>query len=271
MPKLAASTLFMFREADLLDRFALAASAGFQAVEIQVPYRETPEAIAQRLRDADVQAVLINTPVALAAVPGQESAFRDGMATALQYASALGCEQVLCLAGKTDAPTAESTFVANLRWAADAAASQGVRILLEPLNTVDNPGYFLTGAAQAHRIIDQVARDNVRLQYDIYHMQIMEGRLAETIRAHLGLIGHIQIAGLPGRQEPDAQQEINYPCLLSLIDDLAFDGWLGCEYRPRAGTLAGLGWARPYGITPRGVARGGEPIADPQTAKGTAQ
>ena len=249
MPRLATSLSSMFREAPLLDRFALAAAAGFRAVEIQAPYGEPAASLAARSRDAGLQAVLINTPVALAAVPGEERAFQAGMTTALDYAAALECAQVHCVAGRTDAAAAESTFVANVRWAADAAASRGVRILLEPLNTVDNPGYFLTRSAQARRIIDQVARDNVRMQYDIYHMQIMEGRLADTIRAQLDVIGHFQISGVPGRHEPDARQEINYPFLLALIDELGFDGWVGCEYRPRAGTLAGLEWARPYGVT----------------------
>ena len=121
--------------------------------------------------------------------------------------------------------------------------------MLEPLNTVDNPGYFLTGSTQARRIIDQVARANVRMQYDCYHMQIMEGRLADTIAAQFDVIGHFQISGVPGRHEPDAGQEINYPFILSLIDQLGFDGWVGCEYRPRDGTLAGLDWARSYGVT----------------------
>ena len=120
--------------------------------------------------------------------------------------------------------------------------------MLEPLNTIDNPGYFLTSSVQTRRIIDQVARPNVRMQYDCYHMQIMEGRLADTIAAQLDVIGHVQISGVPGRFEPDAEQEINYPYILSLLDELGFDGWVGCEYRPRAGTLAGLDWARPYGI-----------------------
>ena len=238
----------MFQEAALPDRFALAAAVGFRAVEIQAPYSEPAELLAERLHAADLEAVLINTPVALAAIPGEEDAFRAGMATALEYARRLDCRQIHCLAGRTDDPSAESTFVENVRWAADQAASQDVRIMLEPLNTIDNPGYFLTSSVQTRRIIDLVARPNVRMQYDCYHMQIMEGRLADTIAAQLDVIGHIQISGVPGRFEPDAEQEINYPYMLSLLDELGFDGWVGCEYRPRAGTLAGLDWARPYGI-----------------------
>ena len=238
----------MFQEAELPDRFALAAAAGFRAAEIQAPYSEPAARLAESLAQSGLRAVLINTPVALAAVPGQEQAFRDGFATALEYADALQCGQIHCLAGSTDDPRAETTFVDNVRWAADAAGAHGVRILLEPLNTFDNPGYFLTGSRQARRIIERVGRDNVRLQCDFYHLQIMEGRLAETLTAQFDVIGHIQISGVPGRHEPDARQEINYPFLLSLIDDLGFDGWVGCEYRPRGGTLAGLEWALPYGI-----------------------
>ena len=237
----------MFQEAALPDRFALAADAGFRAVEIQAPYSEPASLLAERIEAAQLRAVLINTPVALAAVPGEQAAFRAGMARALDYASALGCEQIHCLAGRTDDPAAESTFVDNVRWAADQAAAPGVRILLEPLNTVDNPGYFLTGSGQARRIIEQVRRDNVRLQCDFYHLQIMEGHLAETLSSQFDVIGHIQISGVPGRHEPDDRQEINYRFLLSMVDELGFDGWVGCEYRPRAGTLAGLEWARRYG------------------------
>ena len=239
----------MFNEVALTERFALAAAAGFRAVEIQTPYSEPADLLAERVDAAGVQVALINMPVAVAAIPGQEQVFREGLAKALAYAEALDCRRIHCLAGRTDDPAAESTFIDNVRWAADEAATQGVSIMLEPLNTVDNPGYFLTGSAQARRIIEWVGRGNVRMQYDIYHMQIMEGRLAESIAAHFDVIGHIQISGVPGRHEPDDQQEINYPYLLSLIDDIGYDGWVGCEYRPRAGTLEGLRWARSYGIT----------------------
>ena len=238
----------MFQEAPLLDRFALAADVGFQAVEIQAPYSEPASLLAARIAEANLQAVLLNTPVALAAVPGNQPAFREGMAKALDYATTLGCSQIHCLAGRSNDSSAESTFVHNLRWAADQAAADDIRILLEPLNTVDNPGYFLTGSAQARRIIEQVERDNVRLQCDFYHLQIMEGHLAQTLTDQLDLIAHIQISGVPGRHEPDGRQEINYPFLLSMVDQLGFEGWVGCEYRPRAGTREGLDWAQPYGL-----------------------
>ena len=193
-------------------------------------------------------ALINDDPSRWPAVPGEQCEFRRGMDAALEYASALNCGRIHCLAGRSNHPDAEAVFIDNLRWAADRAAEQDARIMLEPLNTTDNPGYFLTGSAQTRRIIERVGRENVRMQYDCYHMQIMEGNLADTIAAHLDLIGHVQISGVPGRHEPDGRQEINYPYVLSMIDELGFDGWVGCEYRPRNGTHAGLGWARAWGI-----------------------
>ena len=248
MPRFATSVAMMFTEVDLLDRFAEAARTGFQAVEVQQPYGESKENITDRIQRHNLTAALFNLPQALGAIPGQEAEFREALTLALEYAEAAGCRQLHCLAGATDDERAEATFVANLKWGAAQAAPLGVRLLLEPLNTQDNPGYFLTGSDQARRIIDQVNHDNVFLQYDFYHMQIMEGFLAETVKANVDIISHFQIGGVPGRHEPDDTQEINYPYLFDLIDDLGFDGWVGCEYRPRAGTVEGLAWARPYGI-----------------------
>lgn len=248
MPNLAASVTFLFKEVDLLDRFALAARVGFRAVEIQQPYAETAAAIARQVERNNLETVLLNLPDSGGAVPGQERAFRAALDKALQYADATGCHRLHCLAGATDAPEAESTFVNNLNWAAERAARTGVCLMLEPINTIDRPGYFLTTSAQARRILDAVEADNLALQLDLYHTQIMEGSLATTIEAQRDVIGHFQIAGVPGRAEPNAEQEINYPFLLSLIDRLGFDVWVGCEYWPRAGTAEGLGWARPYGI-----------------------
>jgi hydroxypyruvate isomerase len=248
MPKLAASVSWLYQEVDLLDRFELAARAGFRAVEIQQPYSEPASAIARELARHDLSAELLNLPAALAAIPGRESEFREALTRALEYADATGCPRLHCLAGRSDDPAAEATFIANLNRAATHVDRLGVRLMLEPLNTRDNPGYFLTGSAQARRIIDQVDGDHVALQFDFYHIQIMEGSLAETMRAQAEVIDHFQISGVPGRNEPDAQQEINYPYLLDLIDESPYEGWVGCEYRPRAGTVEGLGWARPYGI-----------------------
>ena len=250
MPKLAANFSMMFHEVDLLDRFGVAARIGFTGAEIQSPYEQTAAEIAGAYRDSGLEAVLFNLPSALGAVPGREAEFDRDVARALDYCRATGCRQVHCLAGTTDDGRAEATFVANLRRASAAARPLGVRLLLEPLNTRDMPGYFLTHTAAARRIIDRVGEDNVFLQYDVYHMQIMEGCLAETIKANLDVISHIQIAGVPGRHEPDGSQEVHYPYLLELLDDLGYERWVACEYRPARDTLAGLDWARPHGIDP---------------------
>ena len=249
MPRLAASVTMMFNEWPLLERFEQAARAGFEGVEIQDPYGESKERVAERVRAHGLVPALMNVAPAAGAVPGREAECRSGLARAFEYAAAAGGRQLHCLAGCSDGARAEATFVANLKWAA-AEAPAGMRLLIEPLNTRDNPGYFLTGSAQARRILDRVGADNVFLQYDFYHMQIMEGALAATVRANIDAIAHFQVGGVPGRHEPNGAQEVNYPYLFHLLDDLGFDGWIGCEYRPASGTLAGLGWARPYGIAP---------------------
>ena len=240
----------MFGEVGMLERFEVAARIGFRGAEIQNPYEQTSAEIAEAYQKSGLDAVLFNVPTAVGALPGQESDFEAGFARALEYSEAAGCRQIHCLAGRTDDARAESTFVSNLRRASSAARPLGVRLLLEPLNTQDNPGYFLTRSGQARRIIDLVGEDNVFLQYDVYHMQIMEGYLAETIKTNLDIISHIQIAGVPGRHEPDDTQEVNYPYLFDLLDDVGYDRWVACEYRPLGNTLAGLEWARPYGVDP---------------------
>lgn len=260
MPRFAANLTLLFNELDMLERFAAAAAAGFEAVEILFPYDWPVAQLAKRLEESGLRLVLINTPPGdwqagergLAAVPGREAAFRDSMARALDTARALGVPQVHCMAGippaDEDRARAEACFLANLAWAAERAAARGLRLLIEPLNSRDVPGYFLTTAAQARPIIAAVGADNLFLQFDVYHGQIMHGDLSHTIRAQLDIIGHIQISGLPDRHEPDARQEINYPFLFGLLDELGYDGWIGCEYHPRAGTLEGLAWARTYGL-----------------------
>ncbi len=250
MPRFAASVTMLFNEWDLLDRFEQAARVGFRGVEIQAPYGESPQDVAERVRRCGLDAALMNVPVAAGAVPGREQEYRDGLTRAFEYAVAAGCERIHCLAGFTADPRAEDTFVSNLRWASERARPLGIRLLIEPLNTQDNPGYFLTGPDQARRIIERVGADNVFLQYDFYHMQIMEGRLAETVRSHIDIIDHFQIGGVPGRHEPNETQEINYPYLFDVVDELGFEGWTGCEYRPAGDTIGGLSWARPYGIAP---------------------
>ncbi len=248
MPKFAASVSWLFQDVPLIERFERAASAGFRAVEVQAPYEEPAEALAAELERHDLVAVLINVQPGLAAMPDQEAEFRDALERALRYAEAMHCSQLHCVAGRPEGdPRAEATFLANLRWASEVAGAQGVKLLLEPLNTTDNPGYFLTGSEQARRIIDAVGSEHVAMQFDFYHLQIMEGSLTESLRKHLDVIAHVQIGGVPGRCEPDERQEINYPYLFDLIDDLGFDGWVGCEYAASEGS-DGLGWARPYGL-----------------------
>lgn len=248
MPRLAANLGMLFPEVDLFDRLERAAGVGFRGVEIPSPYGETKKDLSEGMKRYNLSAVLFNVSPEAAAIPGREADFREGLARALDYAETTGCRQLHCVAGRTDDPRAEATFVANLRWASGRARPTGVRLLLEPLNTRDNPGYFLTGTSPARRIIDQVGSDNVFLQYDFYHMQIMEGSLADTVEANLDIIRHFQIGGVPGRNEPDETQEIDYRHLFDLIDRLGFDGWVGCEYHPRGETVEGLAWARPYGI-----------------------
>jgi len=248
MTRLAASVEMLFREVPLLDRFERAAAVGFRGVEVQSPYGEKKEDIAAGARRHGLEVVLMNLQPGVAAIPGREDDFKEELARGLAYAEAAGCRQLHCLAGRTDDPRAEETFVANLGWASDLVRPAGVRLLVEPLNTRDNPGYFLTGVDQARRILDRVGRDNVLLQFDCYHRQMMEGSLADALRAHVDVVGHVQVGGVPGRHEPDETQEVHYTFLLRLLDDLGYEGWVGCEYRPRAGTIEGLGWARPYGI-----------------------
>lgn len=235
MPDLAASVSWMFNEVALPERFAKAAASGFRGVEIQAPYSETAERLAECIADAGLQVVLINMPVAVGAIPGEERAFREGLAKALSYAEALECGRIHCLAGRTDDPKAQTTFIDNVRWAADEAAAQGVQVMLEPLNTVDNPGYFLTGSAQARRIIEQVGRENVQMQYDIYHMQIMEGDIIRTLTGARDWIGHYHTGGVPGRAEIDESQELNYPAIVRAIRDTGFTGYMAHEFIPRSG------------------------------------
>jgi hydroxypyruvate isomerase len=185
----------------------------------------------------------------IACLPDRVGEFQEGVGRAIEYAQALGCSQLNCLAGlappEADADALRETLVSNLRFAADALGSAGIRLLIEPINTRDIPGFYLTGTRQALEIIDATGSDNIGLQYDIYHMQIMEGDLASTIERHLGRIGHMQLADTPGRHEPGTG-EINYPFLFGFIDRLGYRGWIGCEYKPAAGTLDGLAWLKPY-------------------------
>jgi 2-dehydrotetronate isomerase len=258
VPRFAANLSTLYGEHDFLDRFAAAAADGFDAVECQSVYAFDRVEIAARLRDHGLVQVLINAPSGdaergergLACLPGRRDEFRRGFADqALPYAQALGCRRIHVLAGVVPADAnrmaLRSTYEANLEWAAAQAASAGVEVLIEPINPRDAPGYFLNRQDKAHRIVQTVAAPNLKVQMDLYHCQIVEGDLAVKLRETLpgGSVGHLQIAGVPDRGEPDAG-ELNYPYLFELIDELGYDGFVGCEYRPRGATSAGLGWLR---------------------------
>jgi hydroxypyruvate isomerase len=260
MPKLAANLSMMFTEVPFLDRFAAAAGAGFRAVEFLFPYEYAPSEIAARLRQYALTQALFNLPPGdwekgergQGILPGREQAFADSLELAISYAKALKCEQVHCMAGIAPTGVARETlneiFIANLRHAAARLAKENIRALIEPINHYDIPGYFLNTQAQARDIIDRVGSDNLFLQQDLYHCQIMEGNLAQKIRDYRDIARHYQIAGTPGRHEPDVG-EVNYPFLFDLIDELGYEGVIGCEYRPKGETRAGLGWAASYGIS----------------------
>ncbi|NKB48721.1 MAG: TIM barrel protein [Alphaproteobacteria bacterium] len=259
MPRLAANISYLFTEHAFLDRFAAAADHGFTGVEILVPYEHAPKDVAGRLTTHNLKCVLINTPygavagghTGLGAIPGREAEFATDARRALDYAQAVGCTRIHALAGMPDGgddlAACRAVFVENLRAMGEQAAAEGVTVLIEPLNTVDFPGYFLTRQDQAHAIAADVGLANVRVQMDFYHCQVMEGNLAGNFRQFFDGVGHIQIASAPGRGEPDAG-EINYVYLLDLIDELGFVGWVGAEYIPQGDTAAGLGWAADYGI-----------------------
>ncbi|MEX4010685.1 2-oxo-tetronate isomerase [Neoaquamicrobium sediminum] len=259
MPRLSANLSMLFQEYDFLDRFDAAVRAGFESVEYVSPYEYPADEIAARLERAGLEQALFNLPVGdwaagergLAVLPDRIDEFRRSVDTAAHYAQALGCRQVNCLAGigpQDIAPAElETVFVENLRYAAGRLGEACIRLLIEPINDrIDMPGFFLTGTRQALDIIDKVDSDNLFLQYDIYHMQIMEGDIARTIEANLPRIGHIQVAGHPGRHEPDIG-EINYPFLFDHLDQIGYLGWVGAEYRPRGRTEEGLGWMSGFG------------------------
>ena len=257
MPRFAANLTMLFNEVEFLDRFAAAASAGFKGVEYLFPYAYPKDELAERLRAHDLVQALHNLPSGdwdagdrgIACHPDRTGEFQDGVGQAIDYATALGCTRLNCLAGVAPAGAApdrlRETFVANLRFAAEALAKAAITLLTEPINTRDVPGFYLCRSDQALAIIDEVGAPNLALQYDVYHMQIMEGDLAPTIERNLDRIAHVQVADTPGRHEPGSG-EINYPFLFDHLDRLGYEGWIGCEYRPGAGTTDGLGWVRPY-------------------------
>ncbi len=257
MPRFAANLTTMFNEVEFRDRFAAAAAAGFKAVEYLFPYAHDKDELAERLRGHDLVQAMHNLPAGdwdagdrgMACHPDRVGEFRESVGQALDFAAALGCARLNCLAGIAPAGAAperlRETFVANLKYAAGVLAEAGITLLTEPINTRDVPGFYLSRTDQALAIIDDVGAPNLALQYDVYHMQIMEGDLAPTIERHLDRIGHIQISDTPGRNEPGTG-EINYPFLFDHLDRLGYEGWIGCEYKPRAGTVEGLAWVKPY-------------------------
>ena len=257
MPRLAANLTMLFNEVDFPDRFAAAASAGFTGVEYLFPYAYDRRLLKERLAEHGLTQALHNLPAGnwsagergIACHPDRVAEFEAGVGQAVEYATTLGCTRVNCLAGITpagvDARQARETFVRNLKHAAPRLKAAGIQLLIEPINTRDIPGFFLCRTDQALEILREVGSDNLFLQYDIYHMQIMEGDLAPRIERHLSAIAHIQVADTPGRHEPGTG-EINFPFLLGFIDRIGYDGWVGCEYKPAGTTVDGLGWARPY-------------------------
>lgn len=257
MPKFAANLSMMFNEVEFLDRFEAAAKAGFTGIEYLFPYDYEKAAIQERLQAHGLTQVLFNLPPGdwaagergLTSLPDKVGAFQDSVGTALDYAKALGCTRLHALSGMppqgTDPERAAQTYVENLKFAADTLKPEGIGLVIEPINTRDMPGIFLTGTRQAIEAMDAVGADNLKLQYDCYHMQIMEGDLTMTLERLADRIGHIQIADVPARHEPGTG-EIDYTFLFDCIDRIGYAGWIGCEYKPAGETVAGLGWFVPY-------------------------
>jgi hydroxypyruvate isomerase len=257
MPKFCANLTMLFNEVDFLDRFEKAAKAGFKGVEYLFPYAWKKEQLVEKLGAFGLSQALHNLPAGdwnkgergIACLPGRETEFQEGVGKAIEYAKALKCPQVNCLAGLTPAGVpadkVRKTLVANLRFAAAALEKEGIRLLVEALNDKDVPGFYLVRTADVLALIKEVGHANVYVQYDVYHMQIMEGNLTKTIQANLDKIAHIQIADNPGRNEPGTG-EINYPNLFKAIDAAGYKGWIGCEYKPAGKTEDGLGWVKSY-------------------------
>jgi hydroxypyruvate isomerase len=257
MPKFCANLTMLFNEVDFLDRFEKAAKAGFKGVEYLFPYAWKKEQLVEKLGAFGLSQALHNLPAGdwnkgergIACLPGRETEFQEGVGKAIEYAKALKCPQVNCLAGLTPAGVpadkVRKTLVANLRFAAAALEKEGIRLLVEALNDKDVPGFYLVRTADVLALIKEVGHANVYVQYDVYHMQIMEGNLTKTIQANLDKIAHIQIADNPGRNEPGTG-EINYPNLFKAIDASGYKGWIGCEYKPAGKTEDGLGWVKSY-------------------------
>lgn len=257
MPRFAANLSMMFNEVPFLDRFALAAKAGFRGVEFLFPYEHPAAEIAARLKDNGLQQVLFNAPAGdfakgergMAAIPGKQAAFRDSIKLALEYAATLACPRLHIMAGLKPEGVAHDTLTAvygaNLAYAAEECAKLGVKPIIEPINHRDIPGFFLNTTDQAAATIAAIGPEKLGLQFDLYHCQITEGDVVKRVERHLPLIAHMQVADTPGRHEPGTG-EVNWPFVFKTIDALGFRGWIGCEYRPAGETLAGLSWFAPY-------------------------
>ena len=256
MPRFAANLAYLFTERTAMERFAAAAAAGFSAIELRFPYDLSPAAVKAEIERHGFTMLGINTArgrageFGLAAVPGRERDFATHFRQALDYAAAIGGRAVHCLAGMVppeQRPAAERTFIANLARAADEAAEKNITLLIEPINSRDRPDYFLTRPEQAADVIGKLGRPNVRIQFDFYHAQIMGGDLIKRFEKHLPLVGHVQIAAVPSRHEPD-EGEVNYPAIYEALDALGYAGFVAAEYTPRGRTEDGLAWGRAYGI-----------------------
>jgi hydroxypyruvate isomerase len=251
MPRFSANISMMFTEHEFLDRFAAARAAGFEAVEFLFPYDFERDRIAASLKRADLAVSVFNLPPGdwlagdrgLAALPGRENEFRLSVEAALSYAKAANAKRLHVMAGvsRPGAGANRTTFVRNLKMAAERFGEAGLEAMIEPINQRDMPGYFLSSADDAASIIDEVGAPNLKLQFDIYHQQIIRGDVSQTLKRLLPIIGHIQIAGVPDRHEP-SDGEVNYPYLFQLLDRLGYQGWIGCEYRPKGATTDGLRW-----------------------------
>jgi len=263
MIRLAANLSMLFNEHAFIDRFAAAADAGFKGVEYLFPYAFSPEELRHALQETQLEQVLFNLPPGdwddgergLASLPGREGEFRDSVVEALRYAEALNCPRVHAMAGLlpegADAATKaehQTTYIRNLRFAASEAAKVGREVLIEPINTRDMPGFFLSRQAQAMAVLEEVGAENLKLQFDLYHCQIMDGDLIRHLERQFSAIGHIQVAGVPERHEPNVG-EVHYPAIFERLSALGYPGWIGCEYRPTAETRAGLGWGKTWGLT----------------------
>jgi hydroxypyruvate isomerase len=254
MPRLAANLAYLFAERPFLDRFAAAAAAGFRAVELQFPYDTPASAVRGEIERHALTMLGINTEhgregeFGLAAVPGRERDFAAQFARSLDYVTGIGGRAIHCLAGKVppeERPAAERTFIANLSRAADLAADKNVTLLIEPINPRDRPGYFLNRAEHAADVVAKVGRSNVKIQFDFYHAQIVGGDLIRRFEAVQQLVGHVQIAAVPSRHEPD-EGEVNYPEIFKALDAFGYGGFVAAEYRPRGRTEGGLAWAKPW-------------------------